>query len=89
MDDNIIDVQFGQTLPPERWRAAEEHLSATLRMLLIHEMQQCQNPLERSMMGMLLEDLTLACVALRFVAEEGWEKCRFINLGNIGGTEHE
>lgn len=89
MDDNIIDVKFGQALPPERWREAEEHLNSALRMKILQKMQQCQSSMDRAIYGMLLEDLTLACVALRFVSEEGWEKCRFINLGNIGGTEHE
>lgn len=78
MDEKIVNIQFGQSLPPERWRKAADALALVFpymakRFELINHDGMGKQDAEEFM-----DDAQLALVALRYVAEFASENCRFI-----------
>lgn len=82
---NIIDAKIGKSLPPGRWMEAAENLEKVFPVfarrleLLNHDGKGKQDAEE------FMEDAVLALVALRFVAVNASECCRFILIPNKRG----
>lgn len=76
----IIGIKFVRSLPPERWMAAADNLEQIFPMvarrleLLNNDGKGKQDAQE------FMEDVMLALVALRFVADNASECCRFIAI---------
>ena len=76
----IVDIKFGRSLPPERWMGAAENLEKVFPMfarrleLLNNDGRGKQDAQD------FMEDAMLALVALRFVAANASECCRFIAI---------
>ena len=83
---NIIDAKIGQSLPKERWMEAAENLEKAFpvfarRMeLLNHDGKGKQDAEE------FMADAILAIIAMRFVAANASECCRFIPLAEKRGN---
>lgn len=77
----IIDVQFGQSLPPERWHLAGERLAPIFRDMMDGAEEL---PLEvQATLIQFKEDLQLALVALGYVARFASDNCRFVSAEGI------
>lgn len=77
----IIDVQLGQSLPPERWHLAGERLAPIFNDM-IGSIDRL-SPEEREMMTPFKEDLQLALGAIGYVATFASENCRFVNVEGL------
>ncbi len=73
----IVDVQIGQSLPPERWHLAGERLAP-----LFKELPQM---LQLDPVGQIAvqEDLQLALAAVGYVAMCGAQNVRFVNTDGL------
>lgn len=68
----IVDVQIGQSLPPERWDIVGQRLAPLFAKL------PEAFPDDKEVADALREDLQLALIAVRYVATCASENCRFI-----------
>lgn len=86
----ITNVEIGQSLPKERWQEAARNLTDLGKVL-------ARNLLARNLLAQnrdgrgkedaddLMADISLAALALNYVAEFATDKCRFIAVP--GGQE--
>lgn len=81
-------IQVGYSLPPERWKAAAEHLQVAAPYLA--EMMKKINYEGRGQEDFddFMGDMTMAVMALAHVANFAADQCRFIPLQGGGGGEH-
>lgn len=68
----IVSVQIGQSLPPERWELAGQRLAPLFAKL------PEAFPDDKDTADALREDLQLALIAVGYVATCASEHCRFI-----------
>ena len=73
----IVSVQIGQSLPPERWELAGQRLAPLLAKL------PEAFPEDKDRANALREDLQLALIAVGYVATCASENCRFINVDGL------
>lgn len=73
----IVSVQIGQSLPPERWELAGQRLTPLFAKLLE------AFPEDKDKANALREDLQLALIAVGYVATCASENCRFINVDGL------
>ena len=86
----IIDIKIGRSLPPERWLEAADDLEQIFPMVA-HRLELMNNDGMGKQDAMdFMEDAMLALVALRFVAANASECCRFIAIPKrMEGGEQE
>lgn len=78
MDNTKIEV--GYALPKERWWEAANNLQTAAPYIAnIIEVSDSEGKGEQAALGWL-EDVSLACLALLYVAEFAADKCRMIPL---------
>lgn len=77
----IIDVQFGQSLPPERWHLAGERLAPIFRDMM--DGSEELPPEAQEALILFKEDLQLALVALGYVASFASDNCRFVSVEGL------
>lgn len=73
----IVSVQIGQSLPPERWALAFQRLAPLFAKL------PEAFPEDKEAADSLREDLQLALIAIGYVATCASENCRFINVDGL------
>lgn len=73
----IVSVQIGQSLPPERWELAGQRLAPLFAKL------PEAFPEDKDTANALHEDLQLALIAVGYVATCASENCRFINVDGL------
>ena len=73
----IVSVQIGQSLPPERWELAGQRLAPLFAKL------PEVFPEDKDKANALREDLQLALIAVGYVATCASENCRFINVDGL------
>lgn len=73
----IVSVQIGQSLPPERWELAGQRLAPLFAKL------PEAFPEDKGKANALREDLQLALIAVGYVATCASENCRFINVDGL------
>ena len=74
----IVDIKFGRSLPPERWMEAAENLEKVFPMFARRLELLNNDGMGKQDAQDFMEDAMLALVALRFVAANASECCRFI-----------
>lgn len=83
MDNTKIEV--GYALPKERWREAADNLQTAAPYIAnIIEVSDSEGKGEHAALGWL-EDVSLACLALLYVAEFATDKCRIVPLPESKG----
>lgn len=86
----IIDIKFGRSLPPERWTEAAENLEQVFPMVAQRFELMNKDGMGKQDAQDFMEDAMLALVALRFVAANASECCRFIAVPKkMEGGEQE
>lgn len=80
MNNEIIGIKFGQSLPPERWTEAATNLGKAFPMIARWFEHQNFEGRGKEDAQDFMEDAMLALVALRFVAANASECCRFIAI---------
>ena len=73
----IVSVQFGQSLPPERWDLAGQRLAPLFAKL------PEAFPDDKEAADALREDLQLALIVVGYVATCASENCRFISADGL------
>lgn len=76
----IVDIKFGRSLPPERWIEAAENLEKVFPMFARRLELLNNDGMGKQDAQDFMEDAMLALVALRFVAANASECCRFIAI---------
>ena len=76
----IVDIKFGRSLPPERWMEAAENLEKVFPMFARRLELLNNDGMGKQDAQDFMEDAMLAPVALRFVAANASECCRFIAI---------
>lgn len=76
----IVDIKFGRSLPPERWMEAAENLEKVFPMFARRLELLNNDGMGKQDAQDFMEDAMLALVALRFVAANASECCRFIDI---------
>ena len=76
----IINVEIGQSLPKERWQEAARNLTDLGKVLARNRDGRGKEDADD-----LMADISLAALALNYVAEFATDKCRFIAVP--GGQE--
>ena len=75
-----VEIEVGYALPKERWREAADNLQTAAPYIAnIIEVSDSEGKGEQAALGWL-EDVSLACLALLYVAEFAADKCRMIPL---------
>lgn len=81
----IVNVQVGQTLPPDRWLEAADNLGRAFPMIArMFELQNYEGQGKEDA-AEFMSDATLALVALRFVGNCAADRCRFIAIPKKDG----
>ena len=81
----IINVEIGQSLPKERWQEAARNLTDLGKVLARNRLAQNRDGRGKEDADDLMADISLAALALNYVAEFATDKCRFIAVP--GGQE--
>lgn len=81
---NIVNVQIGQSLPPDRWREAADHLEEAFPLMANILLQINGDGMGKEDARDFMNDAQLALIALRYVAECASENCRFLPLEGFG-----
>ena len=76
----IVDIKFGRSLSPERWMEAAENLEKVFPMFARRLELLNNDGMGKQDAQDFMEDAMLALVALRFVAANASECCRFIAI---------
>lgn len=74
-------VEIGYTIPKERWKEASESLMQLGNILASSLIRDNKDGRGEADAAELMADITLACTALNYVAEDAVDKCRFIPIG--------
>lgn len=82
--ENIVNVQIGQSLPPDRWREAADHLEEAFPLMANILLRINGDGMGKEDAQDFMNDAQLALVALRYVAEFASENCRFIPVEGLG-----
>jgi hypothetical protein len=83
----IVDIKFGRSLPPEQWKAAADRLES-LRFPTAVFLRSMG--MSGEMANAFMDDAQLALIALRYVAANASECCRFIAVPKkMEGGEQE
>lgn len=83
----IIDIKFGQTLPPEQWKAAADRLESLIFPTAVFLKSM---GMSGEMANAFMDDAQLALIALQYVADNASECCRFIAIPKrMEGGEQE
>lgn len=86
----IIDIKIGRSLPPERWLEAADDLEQIFPMVAQRLELMNNDGMGKQDAQEFMEDAMLALVALRFVAANASECCRFIAIPKrMEGGEQE
>lgn len=86
----IIDIKIGRSLPPERWMEAANNLEQVFPMFARRLELLNNDGMGKQDARDFMEDAMLALVALRFVAANASECCRFIAIPKrMEGGEQE
>ncbi len=83
--ENIVNVQIGQSLPPERWMEAAENLEEAFPLIAAHLEKVNFEGMGKQDARDFMDDALLALIALRFVAANASENCRFITIPKKDG----
>ena len=76
----IVNIQIGQTFPPERWLEAADNLGRAFPMIARwFELQNFEGQGKEDAEA-FMSDATLALVALQFVGNCAADRCRFIAI---------
>lgn len=81
----ITDVKIGQSLPPERWQEAADHLEIAAPIMARVLLQLNGDGMGEQDAADFMSDATLAIIACRHVALFCSEECRFIPVPNQQG----
>lgn len=81
----IINVEIGQSLPKERWQEAARNLTDLGKVLDRNLLAQNRDGRGKEDADDLMADISLAALALNYVAEFATDKYRFIAVP--GGQE--
>ena len=81
----IINVEIGQSLPKERWQEAARNLTDLGKVLARNLLAQNRDGRGKEDVDDLMADISMAALALNYVAEFATDKCRFIAVP--GGQE--
>ena len=76
----IVDIKFERSLPPERWMEAAENLEQVFPAIARRLELLNNDGMGKQDARDFMEDAMLALVALRFVAANASECCRFIAI---------
>lgn len=80
MDD--VKIEMGYALPKERWNEAAENLMQ-VGLLVATDLRTMKfEGRGKEYADEWMADVTLACTALRYVAEFAADKCRMISVPN-------
>lgn len=82
--ENIVNVQIGQSLPPDRWREAADHLEEAFPLMANILLQINGDGMGKEDAQEFMNDAQLSLIALRYVAEFASENCRFIPVEGLG-----
>lgn len=82
--ENIVNVQIGQSLPPERWSDAADNLEQAFPMVAQWLRRINGDGRGEEDARDFMDDAQLALIALRYVAECASENCRFLPLEGPG-----
>lgn len=74
----ITDIKIGQSLPPERWNEAADHLEMAAPIIARVLLRLNGDGMGEQDAADFMADATLAAVACRHVALFCSEQCRFI-----------
>lgn len=74
----ITNVEIGQSLPKERWQEAARNLTDLGKVLARTPLAQNRDGRGKEDADDLMADISLAALALNYVAEFATDKCRFI-----------
>lgn len=83
----IIGIKVGQTLPPERWLTAAEHLEIAFPAIANILERIDGDGRGREDAQEFMGDAVLALIALRFVGSCASEQCRFIAIPKKEGEK--
>ena len=76
----IVGIKFGQSLPPERWMEAADNLEQVFPTIARRLELMNNDGMGKQDAREFMEDAMLSLVALRFVAANASECCRFIEI---------
>lgn len=82
--ENIVNVQIGQSLPPERWKDAADNLEAVFPIMAQVLLKLNGDGMGKQDAQDFMNDAQLSLIALRYVAEFASENCRFIPAEGLG-----
>ena len=74
--DKIVDVNLGQSIPPERWLEAAEDLEKVFQIFAHHLLVTNHEGMGQQDAEEFMSDAVLALVALRYVAANPEERRR-------------
>lgn len=74
------NVQFGETLPKERWELARDDMKQLIPLLGRLLLKINGDGMGKQDAEDFTNDMLLAVIALNYVAEFATDKCRFIQL---------
>lgn len=76
-------VEFGYTVPKERWQQAARNLEDLGNVLVSNLLTVNGDGRGQEDADALAADITLACLALNHVAEFAVDKCRIIPISEV------
>lgn len=85
MNGKIINVEIGQTLPPEAWLAARDDLAKVFQFFGEYLLKLNYEGKGKQDKEDFLAEAQLAIQAMTYVGEFAADKCRIIVLPDSGG----
>lgn len=80
MDD--VKIEIGYALPKEEWEKAADNLEQVGKIMAMWLLKKNFDGRGQEDADEWMADVTLACTALRYVAEFAADKCRMIPVQN-------
>lgn len=80
MDD--VKIEIGYALPKEKWEEAADNLEQVGKIMAMWFLKKNFDGRGQEDADEWMADVTLACTALRYVAEFAADKCRMIPVPN-------
>lgn len=74
-------IEIGYTVEKERWKDAAENLERLGRILAANFLRTNRDGRGKEDADDIMADITLARIALAYVAEFAVDKCRFVPVG--------
>lgn len=75
------EIKIGYTVEKDRWLEAAEDLEQLGHILAANFLRENHDGRGKEDADDVMADITLACVAIRYVAEFAADKCKFIPIG--------